>query len=101
MLAITTKLEHIGHWIRMRPSLARFSASVSSFHAPSWADFITTTLAFRFSVHTRLMYANAQVYMSQADFDYWTDERQMDSPCKKPVIIHPRTNLLPVRDRLV
>jgi hypothetical protein len=22
-------------------------------HAPSWADFITTTLAFRFSVHTR------------------------------------------------
>src|ERR1700738_137838 len=53
MLAITTKLEHIGHWIRMRQSLARFSASVSSFHAPSWADFITTTLAFRFSVHTR------------------------------------------------
>jgi hypothetical protein len=52
MLAITTKLEHIGHWIRMRQSLARFSASVSSFHAPSWADFITTTLAFRFSVHT-------------------------------------------------
>jgi hypothetical protein len=36
----------------MRQSLARFSASVSSFHAPSWADFITTTLAFRFSVHT-------------------------------------------------
>src|SRR5258707_5685112 len=52
MLAITTKSEHIGHWIRMRQSLARFSASVSSFHAPSWADFITTTLAFRFSVHT-------------------------------------------------
>jgi hypothetical protein len=25
---------------------------VSSFHAPSWADFITTTLAFRFSIHT-------------------------------------------------
>jgi hypothetical protein len=32
----------------MRQSLARFSASVSSFPAPSWADFITTTLA----VHT-------------------------------------------------
>lgn len=39
----------------MRQSLARFSASVSSFHAPSWADFITTTLAFRFSVHTPRM----------------------------------------------
>jgi hypothetical protein len=38
----------------MRQSLARFSASVSSFHAPSWADFITTTLAFRFSVHTAM-----------------------------------------------
>ena len=39
----------------MRQSLARFSASVSSFHASSWADFITTTLAFRFSVHTPRM----------------------------------------------
>src|ERR1700738_2934478 len=48
MLAITTRIEHIGHWIRMRQSLARFSASVSSFYAPSWADFITTTLAFSF-----------------------------------------------------
>src|ERR1700737_4233362 len=49
MLAITTKLEHIGHWIRMRQSLARFSASVSSFHATSWADFITTRLGFRYT----------------------------------------------------
>jgi hypothetical protein len=35
--------EHIGHWIKMRRSLARFSALVSSVHAPSWADFITAT----------------------------------------------------------
>jgi glyoxylase-like metal-dependent hydrolase (beta-lactamase superfamily II) len=48
-----------------------------------------------------LMYPNAQVYMSQADFDYWTDERQMDSPWKKAFIIHARKNLLPVRDRLI
>jgi hypothetical protein len=58
MLAITTKLEHIGHWIRMRQSLARFSASASSFHASSWADFITTTLAFRvFGTHKWLDWA--------------------------------------------
>jgi glyoxylase-like metal-dependent hydrolase (beta-lactamase superfamily II) len=48
-----------------------------------------------------LMYPNAQVYMSQADFDYWTNQRQMDSPWKKAFIIHARKNLLPVRDRLI
>ena len=48
-----------------------------------------------------LMYPNAQVYMCQADFDYWTDEKQMDSPWKKAFIIHARKNLLPVRDRLI
>lgn len=48
-----------------------------------------------------LMYPNAQVYMSEADFAYWTDERQMDLPWKKAFIIHARRNLLPVRDRLV
>src|SRR5258705_5384784 len=53
MLAITMKLEHIGHWIKMRQFLARFSASVSSVHAPSWADFIIATPAFELSVHTR------------------------------------------------
>jgi transposase InsO family protein len=52
MLAITMKLEHIGHRIKMRQSLARFSASVSSVHAPSWADFIIATPAFKLSVHT-------------------------------------------------
>jgi probable F420-dependent oxidoreductase len=36
----------------MRQSLARFSASVSSVHAPSWADFIIATPAFKLSVHT-------------------------------------------------
>jgi glyoxylase-like metal-dependent hydrolase (beta-lactamase superfamily II) len=48
-----------------------------------------------------LMYPNAQVYMSEADFNYWTDERQMDLPWKKTFIVHARKNLLPVRDRLV
>ena len=39
-------------WIRMRRFLARFSEPVWSGHLPSWADFITTTPVFRFSVHT-------------------------------------------------
>jgi len=30
MLAITTTFEHIGHWIKMRQSLARFSEPESS-----------------------------------------------------------------------
>jgi signal transduction histidine kinase len=55
MLAITTTFEHIGHWIRMRQSLARFSASVSSVHAPSWADFITTMVGFRVFRYTQVL----------------------------------------------
>src|ERR1019366_4807268 len=52
MLATTTGSELTGHWTRMRRSLARFSGPVSLIHAPSLADSITTTLEFRFSVHT-------------------------------------------------
>ena len=52
MLAITTKLEHIGHWIKMRQSLARFSGPESSPQIRSSADFIVTTSEFKFSVHT-------------------------------------------------
>jgi glyoxylase-like metal-dependent hydrolase (beta-lactamase superfamily II) len=48
----------------------------------------------------KLNYPNAQVYMSQADHDYWTDEKQMDQPWKKAFVTHARRNLLPVRDRL-
>src|SRR5690242_20262555 len=52
MLAITTTFEYIGHWIRMRQSLAWYSAPVSSVHTPSWADFITTMVGFRvFGTH--------------------------------------------------
>jgi tetratricopeptide (TPR) repeat protein len=38
----------------MHPFLAQFSEPVWSGHLPSWADFITTTSGFRFSVHTPL-----------------------------------------------
>jgi hypothetical protein len=50
--AITTALERIGHWTRMRLSLVRFSDPASYVRTPSWADFITTTFGFRLSVHT-------------------------------------------------
>ncbi len=49
----------------------------------------------------KLMYPNAQIYINEADFDYWTDEAQMDSKWKKGFVIHARKNLLPVRDRMV
>jgi hypothetical protein len=38
----------------MRRSLVRYSVPVSSVRASSWADFITTTPVFKFSVHTRI-----------------------------------------------
>src|ERR1700738_918611 len=45
----------------MRRSLARYSAPVSSVHAPSWADFITTMVGFRvFGTHTGAMRAEEQ-----------------------------------------
>jgi glyoxylase-like metal-dependent hydrolase (beta-lactamase superfamily II) len=46
------------------------------------------------------LFPNAQVYIAQSDFDFWTDEKKMDSPLKD-FIVHARKNLMPVRDRLV
>jgi glyoxylase-like metal-dependent hydrolase (beta-lactamase superfamily II) len=46
------------------------------------------------------LFPNAQYYIAQSDFDYWTDEGKMGSPLKD-FVIHARKNLLPVRDRLV
>jgi glyoxylase-like metal-dependent hydrolase (beta-lactamase superfamily II) len=47
----------------------------------------------------KVLFPNAQFYIAQSDFDYWTDEGKMGSPLKD-FIIHARKNLLPVRDRL-
>ena len=46
------------------------------------------------------LFPNAQFYLSQADFDFWTDESKLGSPLK-PFVEHARKNLMPVRDRLV
>lgn len=46
------------------------------------------------------LFPNAQVYISQTDFDFWTDESKLNSPLKA-FVEHARKNLMPVRDRLV
>jgi glyoxylase-like metal-dependent hydrolase (beta-lactamase superfamily II) len=39
------------------------------------------------------------IHISQADFDFWTDESKLNSPVKA-FVEHARKNLLPVRDKL-
>jgi hypothetical protein len=39
----------------MRPFFVRFSEPACSGHLPSWADFITTTPEFKFSVRTAVI----------------------------------------------
>jgi glyoxylase-like metal-dependent hydrolase (beta-lactamase superfamily II) len=49
-------------------------------------------------------FPNAQIYISQADFDYWTDEAKLgmkDPAYMKPFVEGARKNLLPNRDRMV
>jgi len=49
-------------------------------------------------------FLNAQIYMSQADLDYWTDESKLsmkDPAYMKPFVEGARKNLLPNRDRIV
>jgi glyoxylase-like metal-dependent hydrolase (beta-lactamase superfamily II) len=46
------------------------------------------------------LFPNAQIYISQTDFDFWTDEGKLGSDAKD-FVVHARKNLLPVRDRIV
>ncbi|SEG71287.1 MBL fold metallo-hydrolase [Bosea lathyri] len=46
------------------------------------------------------LFPNAQIYISQIDFDFWTDESKLNSPLKA-FVEHARANLLPVRERIV
>ena len=46
------------------------------------------------------LFPNAQFYIAQSDFDFWTDEGKLGGPLKD-FVVHARKNLLPVRDRLV
>jgi glyoxylase-like metal-dependent hydrolase (beta-lactamase superfamily II) len=49
----------------------------------------------------RRLFPNAKVYISQADFDFWTDEKKLADAKVKTFIEHARKNLLPYRDRIV
>src|SRR5260370_35980743 len=46
------------------------------------------------------LFPNAQFYIAQSDFDFWTDEGKIGSPLKD-FVVHARKNLMPVRYRLV
>lgn len=49
-------------------------------------------------------FPNAQIYISQADFDFWTDEAKLsvkDPAYMQPFVEGARKNLLPNRDRMV
>ncbi len=49
-------------------------------------------------------FPNAQIYISQADFDFWTDEAKLnvkDPAYMKPFVEGARKNLLPNRDRMI
>jgi glyoxylase-like metal-dependent hydrolase (beta-lactamase superfamily II) len=46
-------------------------------------------------------FPNAQIYMAQADLDFWTDEGKLTHPQLKAFIAGTRKHLLPNRDRIV
>lgn len=46
-------------------------------------------------------FPNAQIYMAQADFDFWTDEAKAKGDMMKPMIDGTRRHLLPNKDRMV
>lgn len=48
----------------------------------------------------RRLFPNAKVYISQADFDFWTDEKKLSDDKVKAFVKHARDNLLPYRDRI-
>jgi glyoxylase-like metal-dependent hydrolase (beta-lactamase superfamily II) len=46
------------------------------------------------------LFPNAQIYMTQADFDFWTDEAKLAQDALKPMIEGARRNLTPNRARI-
>lgn len=47
------------------------------------------------------IFPNAQIYMAQADFDFWTDEGKLGNDMIKAFVAGARKQLLPNRDRIV
>jgi glyoxylase-like metal-dependent hydrolase (beta-lactamase superfamily II) len=48
----------------------------------------------------KVLFPNAQFYIAQSDFDYWTDESKLGGTMRE-FVEHARKNLLPVRNRLM
>jgi glyoxylase-like metal-dependent hydrolase (beta-lactamase superfamily II) len=46
------------------------------------------------------LFPNAQIYVTQADFDFWTDEAKLAQDAIKPMIEGARRNLTPNRGRI-
>ena len=46
-------------------------------------------------------FPNAQIYVTQADFDFWTDEAKLGNEMLKGFVAGARARLLPNRDRIV
>jgi glyoxylase-like metal-dependent hydrolase (beta-lactamase superfamily II) len=46
-------------------------------------------------------FPNAQIYMTQADLDFWTDEGKLSNDMLKAFVAGARERLLPNRDRIV
>jgi glyoxylase-like metal-dependent hydrolase (beta-lactamase superfamily II) len=46
-------------------------------------------------------FPNAQIYIAQSDFDFWTDEAKLSNEMLKAFIAGARKQLLPNRDRMV
>jgi glyoxylase-like metal-dependent hydrolase (beta-lactamase superfamily II) len=49
----------------------------------------------------RLNFPNARVAISMADYEFWTQESLLNDPSARDFVLYTRTNLLPVRDRLI
>ena len=45
-------------------------------------------------------FPNAKLYISQADYDYWTDPAKVSAPALKSFLDQARRNLVPNRDRI-
>jgi glyoxylase-like metal-dependent hydrolase (beta-lactamase superfamily II) len=46
------------------------------------------------------LFPNATIHISQADFDFWTDEKKVDDKALGAFVKHARLNLLPYKARL-
>src|SRR5207302_901768 len=68
------------------------------------ASFLGTSKEEVGKMLTEHFFPAAQIYMSQADLDYWTDEAKLsmaEPKYMKPFVEGARKNLLPNRDRIV